>query len=197
MSNSMKGSNLKEERDRELVIRALDGDAGAFRDLIEKHTALVYSVVGGILKRDADIDDTVQEVFIKVYRNLSSYRGDSRFSTWLYRIARNESINALQRSRDRLVPIEEAERLPAQGGNPEEHFARKRLAHDMRGLLSKLDEQYRVVLELRYMGDKSYSEIAEIMEIPVGTVKTNIHRAKAELKRMIESAGARRWNKAT
>ena len=132
-----------------------------------------------------------------MYRNLSSYRGDSRFSTWVYRIARNESINALQRSRDPLVPIEEAERLPAEGGDPEEHFARGQLARDIRGLLSRLDEQYRVVLELRYMGDKSYSEIAEIMEIPVGTVKTYIHRAKAELKKMIETAGSGRWNGAT
>ena len=183
----MKGSELRGERDNELVIRSLDGDAKAFRELVESHTPLVYSVVRGILETDADIDDTVQDVFIKVYRNLSSYRGDSRFSTWLYRIARNESINALKRSRNRHVPIEEAERIPGEDGDPEEHFARREQALDMRKLLARLDEQYRMVLELRYMGDKSYSEIADMMEIPVGTVKTYIHRAKAELKKMIRT----------
>ena len=146
---------------------------------------LVYSVVRGIMGNRDEVEDVTQEVFIKVYRKLATFRGEASLSTWIYRIARNEAINTTRRARHDTGPLDEAERLASTDPGPERNLERRITAHLVEDLLSSLDEQYRVVLELRYMGEKSYTEIAEIMDIPIGTVKTNIHRGKTLLKQRL------------
>ena len=108
-----------------------------------------------------DVEDVVQEVFIKVYRGLSKYRGDSKFSTWIYRIARNESINAVRKNVISGQPIEDTVIEAPSSTRP--------------------DEQ----IELRYLGERSYAEIGDTLDLPIGTVKSYIHRAKIELKRLM------------
>lgn len=176
---------MRGDNDLELVRESILGSEKAFRRIIEMHQPVVYSVVRGILGNRAEVDDTVQEIFIKIYRGLPSFRGDSRLSTWIYRIARNESLNAYSRTRHDPQPIEEMEHLASADGNPDEVYGKREIRERLENLLSRLEEHYRVVLELRYMGEKSYMEIAKIMDIPVGTVKTYIYRAKASLKKML------------
>lgn len=178
----MEANGLRAGHDNELVRKALDGDERAFARIVEGHHGMVFSVVRAILGNRDDVEDTVQEIFIKVYRNLVRFRGESKLSTWICRIAHNESINAANRIRHDHGPLEEAFGLGTDRGNPDRAHRIRKMRETLEKIMSELDEQYRVVLELRYMGEKSYIEIAEIMEIPIGTVKTYIHRAKAALK---------------
>ncbi len=168
-----------------LVRKALDGDEKAFRTILERHYALIYSVVRGIVCNTTDAEDVVQNVFVKIFRALPEFRGDARLSTWIYRIARNEALNAREKRRREPVPIEDCDDIAADEGNPESARGKKADAERVRRLMERLDEKQRQALELRYMAEKSYEEIAEIMDIPLGTVKTHLYRAKCELKRMM------------
>ena len=152
---------------------------------------MTYSIVRAVLGDREDVDDVVQEAFIKAYRGLGGFRGDAKFSTWLYRIARNEAINASKRRTFETRPIDDVVLEAPSGSRPDESYARRAEQVDLDRHLAQLDEKYRTALELRYMGDKSYAEISETMDLPVGTVKTYIHRAKIELKRRMTRATAR------
>ncbi len=178
----MRGSS-----DAALVAKSINGSGKAFRLLVERYGAVVYSVVRGILGNHHDVEDTVQEVFIKVYGGLPSYRGDAKLSTWIYRIARNHALNVRARPDHPHRPIEEAHHIQSPGAGPAETYRRTEVRRSIEELLARLDERYRVALELRYMADRSYAEIAVIMDLPVGTVKTYIHRGKLSLKRMMTS----------
>lgn len=176
---------LRGTGDAALVTKSIDGNERAFRRLVERYNSIVYSVVRGILGNRNDVEDAVQEVFIKIYRGLPSYRGDAKLSTWIYRIARNHALNVRARPCHPQYPIEDAYGVAASGAGPDETFRRAEMRRDVEELLARLEERYRIALELRYMADKSYTEIAEIMDLPVGTVKTYIHRGKLSLKRML------------
>jgi RNA polymerase sigma-70 factor (ECF subfamily) len=186
---------LKGTEERELVLKALAGDERAFRKILESHYTLIYSVVRGVAGQRAETDDIVQEIFIRIFRALGDFRGDSRLSTWIYRIARNVALNAIDRRKPQVIPIDECAELPASGESPETSYRRRIGRERLERLMERLDEKQRVAIELRYIGDKSYEEIAEIMDIPLGTVKTHIFRAKLSLKRMIAGAGAKAFEK--
>ena len=186
LSNPMKGEMRRERNnDTLLVQKSLEGDGRAFERLVRSYHDLVFSVVRGIMGRNDEAEDVVQEIFIKVYRNLGGFRGESRLSTWIYRIARNEAINAVKRSRHDFEPLDDATGLESRERGPAERFERKRSKRFVEELIETLDDQHRIAIELRYMGEKSYDEIAEIMDIPIGTVKTYIHRAKAAMKKRL------------
>lgn len=186
---------LKDTGERELVRNALAGDERAFRKILEGHYTLIYSVVRGVAGQRGETDDIVQEVFIKIFRALGDFRGDSRLSTWIYRIARNEALNAIDKRRPQVIPIEDCEEFPAGDESPEASYRRRIGRERLERFMERLDEKQRVAIELRYIGDKSYEEIADIMDIPLGTVKTYIYRAKLSLKRMMTGAGAKAFEK--
>ncbi len=191
----MEELHLNDIDERELVRKALAGDERAFRKLLESHYTMIYSVVRGVAGQHGETDDIVQEVFIKIFRALGGFRGDSRLSTWIYRIARNEALNAIDGRRPQVIPIEDCEELPASGESPETSCRRRMGRERLERFLERLDEKQRLAIELRYIGEKSYEEIAEIMDIPLGTVKTYIYRAKLSLKRMMTGAGAKAFEK--
>jgi RNA polymerase sigma factor (sigma-70 family) len=186
---------LKDTGERELVRNALAGDERAFRKILEGHYTLIYSVVRGVAGQRGETDDIVQEVFIKIFKALGDFRGDSRLSTWIYRIARNEALNAIDKRRPQVIPIEECADLPSAGENPEASYRQRIGRERLERYMERLDEKQRVAIELRYIGEKSYEEIADIMDIPLGTVKTHIYRAKLSLKRMMTGTGAKAFEK--
>jgi len=181
---------VTDSEEHTLVREAVAGSERAFRIILEMHYSLIYSAVHGIARERGETEDIVQEVFIKIFRALRDFRGDSRLSTWIYRIARNEALNATERRRPVSVPIEDCEDLASSGDDPEEARRRTITRERLERLMGRLDENHRMVLELRYRGEKSYEEIAEIMDIPLGTVKTYIYRAKLSLKRMMTGTRA-------
>ena len=177
------------ETDYELVSKALQGNQKAFRRIVERHHSTAYAVVRGVLGNSEEVDDVVQNVYVKIYRGLGSFRGDSRLSTWIYQIARNEAINVARKRRLEGPPVEDVVLPAGESSNPEAAYGRKELGEQMESAMMQLDDNYRMALELRYMGERSYEEIAEAMGLPVGTVKTYIYRGKVQLKKILTRRG--------
>jgi RNA polymerase sigma-70 factor, ECF subfamily len=140
-----------------------------------------------------DAEDVLQEVFIKVYRNLNDFDQNLKFSSWIYRIAHNEVISHYRKmkSRPTLVITEADEWLKTIAGNDdlEKDLDRKLTTEEIKNVLSRMDIKYREVLALRYLEEKDYREISDILEKPMGTVATLINRAKKQFKEESESGG--------
>jgi RNA polymerase sigma-70 factor (ECF subfamily) len=171
--------------DSELVARALRHDERAFRELIERHHALAYAAVRAVLGDRDEVQDVMQMVYLKAYQGLAGFRGDAKFSTWLYQIARREALDVSSKRRVETVDVDAIE-IPAAAHHAADITTDERSEREwIQAALAELDETYRIAIELRYMAEKSYEEIAEIMGLPAGTVKTYVHRGKAEMKKIL------------
>jgi RNA polymerase sigma-70 factor (ECF subfamily) len=171
------------EGDAELVTRARRGDEAAFEQLVLRHQRYVFNLAYRVLSDYAEAEDVTQEAFVRVWRGLSGFRGQARFTTWLYRIVHNLCLNRLPRLRRELLqtePLEEV--LPTPDPSPADLFdVRERLAF-LHAQLDQMPEKYRLVLTLRYLQHLSYAEVAAALDVPMGTVKTHIHRARQLLQ---------------
>ena len=176
--------------DKELIARVLAGDQGAYAVLVERHSDLVYAIVSRIVLNEADAADVAQEAFVRAYHALVRFRGDSKFSSWLYRIAVNRSLTHLKRTKRRAAVLDpttgaraEVEAsLGAPPDSPDEAVLKDERRVMVRAAVSQLPPRYRAVVTLFYLEEKSYREVAEILGIPMGTLKTHLHRARALLK---------------
>jgi RNA polymerase sigma-70 factor (ECF subfamily) len=168
-----------------LVAEAREGSERAFRKLVERYHPMTYSIVRAILGDRFDVEDVVQDVFVKVYGALRQFRGESKLSSWIYQIARNEALNQTRGKRPAAEPLDDAALETPIESRPDEQYRRKMLREDLERCLMEIDEEFRTVLEMRYMGEMSYAEISDATGLPMGTVKTYIHRAKIELKRVM------------
>ena len=177
---------MKGETDHDLHEKAKSGDGKAFGRIVERHTGVVYAAVRSVLGGRSDIDDAVQEAFIRIYQGLPSFSGRSSLSTWIWSVARNHAINIRAKERDDVISLDKTAEIASNRLGPETEFARRTAAEDIDWLLSRLDGNYRQVIELRYLAGKKYREIAEMLDLPEGTVKTLIHRARIKMKRMME-----------
>jgi RNA polymerase sigma-70 factor (ECF subfamily) len=173
------------ESDARLAAEARAGSEKAFRKIVERYHGLTYAVVRGVLRDSSDVEDVMQEVFIKVYRGLGGFRGEAKLSSWIYQIARNEALNRTRKPNFPEALIDDAVIETPEESRPDAQYRRKIEREYLERCLGELDEDFRTVLELRYMGEMSYAEIGETMGLPIGTVKTYIHRAKIELKRVM------------
>ena len=161
-----------------LIRRARSGDRGAFGLLVSRHQASVYRVVRGILANEAECEDVTQEVFLKSYASLGKFRGESGFFTWLYRIAVNEALRARRRRPwGRTEALPEVEAPPREG--PDEDGPS--LA-TLERLLRKLPDEFRSIVVLRDIEGMAYKDIAETLDIPMGTVESRLFRARQELR---------------
>jgi RNA polymerase sigma-70 factor (ECF subfamily) len=173
-----------EEAEAGLVVRAAEGDEAAFGSLVEAHKDMVYNLAFKILGNAQDAEDAFQETFISAYKNISKFRGDSKVSTWLYRIALNRSRDMLasRRTRGEMGSIhEEGFDVPSSatvGGADS-------IVQDA---LRFLSEDYRTAITLHCLMGYSYDEAGDIMGIPGGTVKTYVFRGKDELRKVLKAA---------
>ena len=173
--------------DQELVARAQAGDRRAFDLLVLKYQQKVAGLIGRYLRDPNEVQDVAQEAFIKAYRALAGFRGESAFYTWLYRIAINAAKNHLA-SRGRRPPrddleMEVAEQLESGGrlremGTPENHLLSEEIAQTVQKALDELPEDLRTAIVLRELEGLSYEEIAEAMDCPIGTVRSRIFRGR-------------------
>lgn len=182
--------------DEELIDKTLAGDTTAFGLLARKYQDRVYNLALPIVGNADDAMDVTQETFLQALSHLSSFRRSSRFYTWLYRIAYNCAVGSLRR-RKRTVSVDSLveEYGETFESNVEAPDARARLADDARILQAALDElplEYRAPLILREIEGANYEQIAETLNIPVGTVRSRLHRARASLRATLERAGVRR-----
>ena len=180
-------TKYSEQLDEELVLRVQQGDKSAFDFLVIKYQHKIIQLVNRYVKDPSEAQDVAQETFIKAYRALGNFRGDSAFYTWLYRIAINTAKNYLvsrsRRSSDYQVDIQDAEALenaPQLQGmeTPERLLLNQEIIDTIKIAIDKLPEEMRTAIMLREFEGMSYEEIAEAMDCPVGTVRSRIFRAR-------------------
>ncbi|MSR07085.1 MAG: sigma-70 family RNA polymerase sigma factor [Gemmatimonadetes bacterium] len=177
--------------DQEVVLRAREGHEDAFRELIRRYERPVFSLIYRMVRDRELAEDLSQETFVKVLNAIESYRPEYKFSSWIFKIANNASIDHLRRrelntlslegARDATTP-ERAEATALQIADRSESSLEEMEAKELGGAIEKaiarLRPEYQSCILLRHVEDKSYEEIAEILSLPLGTVKTYIHRAR-------------------
>jgi RNA polymerase sigma-70 factor, ECF subfamily len=180
--------------DPELVRRCLAGDEGAYRELVERYQRPVYSMALRMVRVREDAEDLTQETFVRMFRALDRYDPTRPFGAWLVTIAARLSIDQLRRRRVKTVPLAwsepgEEERVidvEDPGLRPEDEVAWREEERGAQALIGSLPEHYRIVVLLRHQQGLAYEEIAEALQLPLGTVKARIHRARALLKERLE-----------
>ena len=177
--------------DQELIGRVQDGDSTAFEHLFNRYRDSIYQLY--MQRTGGNVDDTndlLQETFVKVYLNLQRYSSRFTFGQWVYTIARNTFIDYTRRRRDDTVSIDYVGEGIGVSGSlggpaPGEHLITHQSQVQLEGLLAKMSPRYRELIELRFFREFSYEEIAAKLSLPMGTVKTQIHRAREQLCRFI------------
>jgi RNA polymerase sigma-70 factor (ECF subfamily) len=169
-------------QEAEWIERARARDTDAFRLLVDAYRHMAYAVALRILGHAEEAEEATQESFVRAWKALPNFRGDAKFSTWLYRIVTRRAfdrLEAVRRRRGREVGVEAAESLPGESGPDVSAWQRARM---LETLLSKLPETQRAVVTLFYYEERSVNEVAETLDMPTGTVKTHLSRARAALR---------------
>jgi RNA polymerase sigma-70 factor, ECF subfamily len=185
----------KAAQDKNLVARAKTGDKAAFEDLIKLYSKYVYTTAFFILRNSHEAEDASQEVFVKVYLSIKGFRGLSSFKTWIRKLTVNTCIDKLRlksKTKDKKVSLdkitEEYEVVFAKFSQSlEKKFFTQEAVKEVLKIVVNMEESYRIPLILRDLQDYSYREIAELTGKPIGTVKTNIHRARKIIKEKIKT----------
>jgi RNA polymerase sigma-70 factor (ECF subfamily) len=195
------------EIDRQLVTRAQRGDKRAFELLVEKYQRKLARLLSRFIRDPAEVEDVTQEAFIKAYRALPAFRGDSAFYTWLYRIGINTAKNYLMAMGRRAPTSTEVEADQAEGfdegeqlrdiNTPESVLLSKEIAETVNSTIEKLPEELRIAIQLREIEGMSYEDIAKVMDCPIGTVRSRIFRAREaiaqQLRPLLGTRKDQRW----
>jgi RNA polymerase sigma-70 factor (ECF subfamily) len=182
---------MVEETDENLVKLAQNGDRDAFQMLMQRHQRRIFNLCYGMLRNKDDAADLVQEAFIKAYKNIDRFKGNSKFYTWLYRIAKNACIDFIRKQKRRKTvdfddsirreePVDGDETLlPSPLGiNPAKVAGRKELLEQIEAALDTLSDNHREILILREIDGLAYQEIADTLEISIGTVMSRLYHAR-------------------
>jgi RNA polymerase sigma-70 factor, ECF subfamily len=181
--------------DRRLIAECLQGRTAAFGELVRRYQDRLYNSIYRVVDNAEDAYDVVQEAFLNAYQSLNSFKGDAEFFTWLYRIAFNSAIS-LKRKRKAVLRFEWG-RDEKSGPEPldESVFSRpgasmERIEEDasLQAALNRLSPEHRAVLVLKDLEGQKYEDIADILDVPIGTIRSRLHRARLELRELLESA---------
>lgn len=183
--------------EKELIRQAKKGDLKAYEDIIGLYEKRVFSTIYYMVKNDNDVEDIAQEVFIKIYKNLNNFKEESSLYTWIYRITVNVCIDELKKRKkvvyiDEKIDTKDGEvelQLPDNSKSPTDIAEDNELKYRLEKCIKKLPESQRMMIILRDIKGFTYMEIAEIMKMNLGTVKSKINRARAALKELLEEDG--------
>jgi RNA polymerase sigma-70 factor, ECF subfamily len=185
--------------DGDLAVAARKGSGDACTALVRRFERPVYNLIARLVQDPALAEDLTQDAFLKMFRGLAQYDASLRFSSWLFRIAHNTAIDHLRQRRLLLATprldedgdaIDPLDQLPdLRGDSPEQTATRRQMAAVIDRAIDTLRPEYRAVVVLRHHEDLDYEEIAEVMGLPLGTVKTYLHRARKELAGRLREAG--------
>ena len=186
------------DTEQHLIQRARKGDQEAFAALVTEHQRYVYNLALRVLKNEEEALDLAQETFVRAWTALPNFRGQSQFRTWLYRIVTNLCYNRLPNLRRSLNElgddiIAEIPDTETTFDNPARGLESRELRSYLHQAIEQLDENYRLLISLRYQNELSYEEIATMLNLPLGTVKTGLFRAKEQLRRALESYQEPTW----
>jgi RNA polymerase sigma-70 factor (ECF subfamily) len=179
--------------DQHLIATCLAGDAAAFGFLVRRYQDRLYNTVYRLLDNAEDAQDVVQEAFLHAYQSLDSFKGDSLFFTWLYRIAVNTAIS-LKRKQRVVLSIDGFRNGktgvdphdPSDTIRPEHALEQQEQEQRVQGALSRLSPEHRAVLIMKDMEGQKYETMAEILQVPIGTIRSRLHRARLELRELLE-----------
>lgn len=166
--------------ERELVARCQADDDAAFAELVDRYKNLVYAMIYRMVADRSQVDDLAQEVFLKVHRGLPYFRGEARLSTWIYRIVANVCVQERGRRRELTITEDLPERSSVDGS-----FADLELRDRLEKAIAQLPDHYRLLIAAHYLKGVQYEALAETLNMPLGTVKTNLHRAKRQLRELM------------
>jgi RNA polymerase sigma-70 factor (ECF subfamily) len=180
--------------DHRLIAACLQGDTDAFGALVRRHQDRLYNTVYRLLDNAEDAHDVVQDAFVNAYQSLDSFKGDSLFFTWLYRIAVNTAIShkrkqrmvfSINGGRNGEAVIDPLDESPT--ARPDHALEKADQERRIQKALNQLSPEHRAVLILKDMEGQKYEEMAEILQVPIGTIRSRLHRARTEMRELLEN----------
>jgi RNA polymerase sigma-70 factor (ECF subfamily) len=174
--------------ERELVERCRRGDEGAFQELVDEYKNLVYALIARTVQDRTRAEDLAQDVFLRIHRGLPYFRGEARLSTWIYRIVANVCVQdrAHDRAPGSVVSLDDANARVRTPSATDRQFGDLELKDRLEKAIAQLPAQQRLLVAAHYLNGVQYEELAEALRLPLGTVKTQLYRAKQQLRRLLE-----------
>ncbi len=176
--------------ERALVERCRAGDQGAFQELVDRYKDLVFALIARTVQDRSRAEDLAQEVFLRVHRGLPYFRGEARLSTWIYRIVANVCVLEHAKA-PRTLSLDAmqdgASRAPALPSSKDRRFGDLELRDRLEKAIARLPANYRLLIAAHYLQGVQYEDLAEALDLPLGTVKTQLHRAKQQLRRLLDT----------
>jgi RNA polymerase sigma-70 factor, ECF subfamily len=178
--------------ERELVERCRRGDEGAFQELVDKYKNLVFALIARTVQDRSRSEDLAQDVFLRIHRGLPYFRGEARLSTWIYRIVANVCVQDANRAMilaaAKQAPIDDDRGAPSAPPSVlDRQFGDLELRDRLEKAIARLPANYRLIIAAHYLDGVQYADLAEALGLPLGTVKTQLHRAKQQLRRLLET----------
>lgn len=176
------------KNDRELVEACRRGDEGAFQQLVDEYKTLVFALIARTIRDYSRAEDLAQEVFLRIYRGLPYFRGESRLSTWIYRIVANVCHHEHE-ARPAMASLDDdrERRRPPAPASADRHVSDLELRDRLDKAIARLPPPYRLLVAAHYLDGVQYEALAEALNLPLGTVKTHLYRAKQQLRRLLQT----------
>src|SRR5438552_3288087 len=169
--------------ERELVERCRRGDEGAFQELVDRYKDLVFALIARTVQDRSRAEDLAQEVFLRIHRGLPYFRGEARLSTWIYRIVANVCVQDHARPAVAVA----FDRVIVDPSVPDRQFGDLELRDRLEKAIARLPANYRLLVAAHYLEGLRYEDLADALQQPLGTIKTQLYRAKQQLRRMLET----------
>jgi RNA polymerase sigma-70 factor (ECF subfamily) len=177
---------MDDVHERELVERCRSGDEQAFQELVDRYKDLVFALIARTVQDRSRAEDLSQDVFLRIHRGLPYFRGEARLSTWIYRIVANVCLQERGHPPAAVSFDEERTRAMATAA-PDRQFGDLELRDRLEKAIARLPANYRLLIAAHYLNGVQYEGLAEALQLPLGTVKTQLYRAKQQLRRMLET----------
>jgi RNA polymerase sigma-70 factor (ECF subfamily) len=172
--------------ERELVERCRSGDERAFQDLVDRYKDLVYALIARTVQDRSRAEDLAQDVFLRIHRGLPYFRGEARLSTWIYRIVANVCVHDVGRPATMSLDDDPSKHQAAMSAS-DRQFGDLELKDRLEKAIARLPANYRLLIAAHYLEGVRYEDLADALQLPLGTVKTQLYRAKQQLRRMLET----------
>jgi len=177
---------MEPDHERELVERCRRGEVGAFEELVDRYKNLVFGMIMRTFPDRSQAEDLAQDVFLRIHRGLPYFRGEARLSTWIYRIVVNVCVQDRGRGSS-SVSLDDANARVSAPAAADRHPDDLELRDRLEKAIAQLPAQYRLLIAAHYLRGVKYEDLAEAMNMPLGTVKTQLHRAKKQLRMLLET----------
>ena len=175
--------------ERELIERCRLGDEGAFQELVDRYKDLVFALIARTVPDRSRAEDIAQDVFLRIHRGLPYFRGEARLSTWIYRIVANVCLqdHARAAATASAVSLDDERGAPRAPSKSDRQFGDFELRDQLEKAIARLPANYRLLIAAHYLKGVQYEDLAEALQLPLGTVKTQLYRAKQQLRRLLET----------